>query len=340
VTEVIYEEMDFGQMDKNICSCCGMPKHHIKKFNLCSKPSSLKDLGQGIPLYFEYKKMTIVLFGIMSLFAVFPLYLCTSYAKAYEFHDDFAAIYDFRYNLFHQTEIIIDGEKYDLEAESDLNAIFGVTAPNKLSIGNVGDMRIPKGKSSSEYTSTEKQDFRIYTLNFLLFFVFNFLMIFIAHGFTMRVKYIEQYIDEEVISPSDFAVIATNLPEDLNEIEISKHFMKVARYLHKKQVKKDKDREEKKNLKAEKKRVKMQMSGISESEISPVKSIKDEKEEDGAKTLQYVNFCYKLSGVMESRMLIAASEKKLKYLQDFRDEKLKKNNCASVSQAKSRNINI
>jgi hypothetical protein len=64
---------DFEDEEK-YCAWCHRPTDKIvKKYNLCVKISELGDLGVGIPLYFNFKIINIIIFFFFSVWMLYPL---------------------------------------------------------------------------------------------------------------------------------------------------------------------------------------------------------------------------------------------------------------------------
>ncbi|CAI2378713.1 unnamed protein product [Moneuplotes crassus] len=56
-----------------LCECCGRPTHHlVKGLPICVDTRELDVLGSGFPLYYHFKKFTIIIYLLMALFVGTP----------------------------------------------------------------------------------------------------------------------------------------------------------------------------------------------------------------------------------------------------------------------------
>ncbi|CAI2368266.1 unnamed protein product [Moneuplotes crassus] len=178
---------------KNYCPCCVVPKEKITKdIPLCVDSRELDVLGSGFPLYYHSKKFSIIIFVLMTLIVGIPCMIINIQQGNVE------DCWDWPARILFRTTIAKYIDEYGFYwCEDQSSSYYGYICPREISYFEVH-----------------------LALNFCFI-----LILFIASIF-LRVyqsKIISE-IDEENITPSDFGLMVSNVPEDKRPDELKNWF--------------------------------------------------------------------------------------------------------------------
>ena len=327
------------------CQCCYNPMKdqiHVTNFNFCDSTDEFAVFGTGISFYFFYLKYTIIIlllsFFILSLPSILVSKICTD-------------------------EIITICEKIHTKKGDSINNTF----PYCNGFFNINDdeiivnnqiifllkfnsMNLKQYRDIYMNTTNKNDNINKVLINYHLIFFISLITLFIIHSiYTILLFNINKQYDMSVTSPSDYAVIITNLQSAFEIVfseicklnKLIKNHKKKNYFINNKYILSEDDPYTSKRINKKFQRIGLEKFdkgkeiNISEGFKEFLKNIicrngnKNEEQYD----IYLINICYKMNEYVSIKEKIEEENNKL-FIAQNDPEQIRKNKNLNISEAK------